>query len=129
MAYFCELDETNTVLRVIAVSNNDAPDPATEHSEPLGQAFIASLGLPGEWRQTSHNGNFRKQYAGPGYTYDPVADVFISPQPYQSWTLDANHDWQPPTPPPTEGDWYWDEGTLAWVEMAQDKPPLRRDQG
>jgi hypothetical protein len=52
--------------------------------------------------RTSFNGNIRKQYAGIGYTYDPVNDVFIAPQPYGSWTLDENFDWQPPTPMPAE---------------------------
>ena len=118
MAYFAQLDETGTVVQVIAVSNADAPDPATEHSEPLGQAFIASLGLPGEWRQTSYNGNFRKAYAGPGFTYDPDDDVFIAPQPFPSWTLDGNHDWQAPTPMPEQGGPYtWDEDTLTWVSL------------
>jgi hypothetical protein len=117
MAHFAEIDEMDFVLRVIRLDNADAPDPATAHSEPLGQAFIASLGLPGEWRQTSYHGNFRKQYAGIGYRYDADADVFIAPQPYPSWTLNASHDWQPPTPRPTEGDWYWDEDTLSWIDM------------
>ena len=118
MAYFAQLDDTGTVVQVIAVSNADAPDPATQHSEPLGQAFIASLGLPGEWRQTSYNNNFRKQYAGPGFRYDADADVFVAPQPFPSWTLDAQHDWQPPTPmPETEGMWVWGEATLSWVGM------------
>lgn len=119
MAYFAQIDEDGTVLQVISISNADAPDPAPTHSEPLGQAFIAdTLGLPGEWRQTSYNGNFRKQYCGPGYTYDPEADVFIAPQPFPSWTLDANHDWQPPIPMPAEGGpWVWDEDSLAWVSL------------
>jgi hypothetical protein len=118
MAYFAELDDDGTVLQVIAVSNADAPDPAPEHSEPLGRAFIASLGLEGEWRQTSYNGNFRKAYAGPGFRYDADADVFIAPRPFPSWTLDANHDWQPPTPMPDEGGpHYWDEDTLSWVTL------------
>lgn len=119
MAHFAEIDEMGFVLGVIRLDNEDAPDPATTNSEPLGQAFIAdTLGLPGEWRQTSYNGNFRKQYAGPGYRYDADADVFIAPQPFPSWTLDANHDWQPPTPRPSEGGpWMWDEETLSWVEI------------
>lgn len=118
MAYFAEIDENGTVLQVISISNADAPDPAPTNSEPLGQAFIAEvLGLSGEWRQTSYHGNFRKQYAGIGWRYDAAADVFISPQPYPSWTLDANHDWQPPTPMPTEGRWYWDEPSLSWVAL------------
>lgn len=119
MAYFAQLDQHGTVLQVISISNADAPDPAPADSEPLGQGFIADvLGLPGEWRQTSYNGNFRKQYCGPGYRYDAFADVFIAPQPYPSWTLDANHDWQPPVPMPSEGGpWVWDEETLSWVEV------------
>jgi hypothetical protein len=118
MAYFAQINNNGTVLQVIAVSNADAPDPSPSNSEPLGQAFIASLGLEGEWRQTSYNGNFRKQYAGPGFAYDSDADVFIAPQPYPSWTLDAQHDWQPPTPMPAEGMWSWDEDTTSWVESA-----------
>jgi hypothetical protein len=118
VAYFAEIDNDGTVLRVISVSNADAPDPAPEHSEPLGQAFIASLGIEGEWRQTSYNGNFRKQYAPVGGRYLSDADVFIWPQPYPSWTLDANYDCQPPTPYPTDGKEYrWDEDTLSWVEV------------
>lgn len=119
MAYFAQLDDDGTVLQVISISNTDAPDPAPSQSEPLGQAFICDvLGLPGEWRQTSYNNNFRKQYAGPGFTYDADADVFIAPQPYPSWTLDANHDWQAPTPYPSDGRIYeWDEDTLSWVEV------------
>lgn len=119
MAYFAEIDDDGTVLRVISVSNADAPDPAPTHSEPLGQAFIAdTLGLPGTWVQTSWSGSIRKQYAGPGFRYDADADVFISPQPYPSWTLDGNHDWQAPEPYPTDGgNYYWDEDTLTWVEI------------
>jgi hypothetical protein len=118
MAYFAQLDDDGTVLQVIAVSNADAPDPAPTNSEPLGQAFIASLGLDGEWRQTSYHGTFRKAYAGPGWRYDAETDVFIAPQPFPSWTLDADHDWQPPTPMPEEGGPYtWDEDTLTWVSL------------
>ena len=119
MAYFAEIDDDGIVLQVIKISNDDAPDPAPYDSEPLGQAFISeTLGLPGVWRQTSYNHRFRKQYAGIGYRYDPEADVFIAPQPYPSWTMDASHDWQPPTPYPVDGAEYrWDEPTLSWVEI------------
>ena len=119
MAYFAQLDADGIVQQVISVSNADAPDPAPEHSEALGQAFIAdTLGLPGEWRQTSWSGSIRKQFAGIGFRYDPETDVFVRPQPYPSWTLDADHDWQPPTPYPSDGDMYqWDEDTLAWVAL------------
>lgn len=119
MAYFAEIDAHGTVLQVISISNNDAPDPAPSNSEPLGQAFIRDvLGLSGTYVQTSWSGRMRKQYAGIGFRYDADADVFISPQPYPSWTLDADHDWQPPTPRPSEGGpWFWDEASLSWVEV------------
>ena len=121
MAYFAQIDEDGTVLQVISVSNADAPDPAPTHSEPLGQTFIAdTLGLPGTWVQTSWSGSIRKQYAGPGYRYDADADVFIAPQPYPSWTLDASFDWQAPTPYPADAgpfEYAWDEETLSWVEI------------
>lgn len=104
-------------MRVIVISDDDAPDPAPENSEPLGKEFIASIGVEGEWIQTSYNGNFRKRYACIGSTYDRDADVFIDPQPYPSWELDANHDWQPPIPMPESGDHYWDEANLTWLPV------------
>jgi len=111
MAHFAKV-ENGTVLQVIVVSNDDAPDEAT------GKAFIASLGLVGEWVQTSYNHNIRKQYAGVNFTYDADADVFVSPQPYPSWSLDENHDWQPPTPYPSDGGFYrWNEAELEWVAI------------
>ena len=66
-------------------------------------------------KRTSYHGNIRKQYAGIGYTYDEVRDEFVAPQPYSSWTLDENNDWQPPTSKP-EGDYYWSEETETWVK-------------
>jgi len=72
-------------------------------------------------KRTSYNATtngFRKQYAGIGWTYDADADVFIAPQPYPSWTLDDNHDWQPPVPYPDDGGEYvWDETTQQWVAV------------
>lgn len=115
MAYFAELDDNNIVIRVIAVSDNDAPDPAP--SDDAGNQFLASIGLSGRWLQTSYNNNIRKQYAGIGYLYDETADVFVAPQPFPSWTLDDSHDWQAPVPRPTEGRWYWDEDSLEWIEL------------
>jgi hypothetical protein len=54
-----------------------------------------------KWVQTSYNNNFRKQYAGIGYTFDSVKNKFIAPQPFASWSLDANDDWQAPVAYPT----------------------------
>lgn len=56
---------------------------------------------------------------GIGYSYNSVNNVFIAPQPYPSWSLDENLDWQPPTSMPTEGRWYWDENTTSWVEVIE----------
>jgi hypothetical protein len=117
MAHFAQLDQNNQVTQVIVLSNATIGDeyPA---SEPVGQSFIAdTLKLDGVWKQTSYNGNFRKQYAGIGYTYNLDANVFIAPQPYPSWSLDENFDWQPPVPRPEEGFWTWDEELQAWSEF------------
>ena len=109
MAHFAKV-ENNLVTEVLVVANE------LEHR---GQDFLANhLGLGGTWIQTSYNNNFRKQFAGIGFTYDEVNDVFIAPQTYQSWSLDENFDWQPPTPMPQgeEGQWRWDEDSLSWLE-------------
>jgi len=71
MAHFA-LMENNLVNQVIVVSNSDIDNLPFPESEPVGQAFIASLGIVGEWLQTSYNGNFRGAYAGNGYTFNPA---------------------------------------------------------
>jgi len=78
MAHFARIIG-NTVVQVIVVSNDDCAGGDFPESEAAGQAFIASLGLSGEWRQTSYNANFRSKYAGIGDTYDAVNDVFVAP--------------------------------------------------
>jgi hypothetical protein len=115
MAHFAEISD-GIVTQVIVVNNADCGGGEFPDSEPVGQAFIASIGLGGEWLQTSYHANFRSAYAGIGYTYDADADVFIAPQPYPSWTLDSAHDWQPPTAMPTDGKMYeWNEDDQEWV--------------
>ena len=79
MAHFAEVTD-NIVRSVIVINNSDCAGGDYPDSEPIGQAFIASIGIEGEWLQTSYNNNFRGQYAGQGMTYDPVLDEFISPQ-------------------------------------------------
>ena len=116
MAHFAELDENNTVLRVIVVDNEDTADGEGNEVELIGIEFCQNL-LGGTWIQTSYNDNIRKQYAGIGCTYDPDADVFIDPQPFPSWSLDENHDWQSPTPYPDDGNSYvWDEASTSWKQ-------------
>jgi hypothetical protein len=81
MAHFAEIDETNTVITVIVVNNETIQNLPFPESEPVGQAFIASIGLEGRWLETSYNDNFRGVYAGVGYIYDETLDKFIAPTP------------------------------------------------
>ena len=116
MAYFAELDDNNIVKRVISIADQDTMNANGVEDEQVGATFCAAL-FGGRWVQTSYNNRIRKQYAGIGYTYDEDADVFIVPQPYPSWTLDDEHDWQPPVPAPTtEGMWGWDEEQQKWTD-------------
>jgi hypothetical protein len=78
MAHFAQV-LNNIVEDVIVIANSDCNDLPFPESEPVGQAFIASLGLDGEWLQTSYNSNFRGTYAGIGFTYDVVLDEFVAP--------------------------------------------------
>lgn len=78
MAHFAKMNG-NLVEQVIVVSNDDVDNLPFPESEPVGQAFIASLGLGGDWLETSYNNNFRGVYAGIGYTYDAVLDIFVAP--------------------------------------------------
>ena len=79
MAHFAEVDEYQIVRNVIVIDNSDCGGGDYPDSEATGLLFIHSLGLDGEWLQTSYNGNFRGQYAGQGMTYDPTLDEFVSP--------------------------------------------------
>lgn len=120
MAHFAKLDPNNFVTQVIVVSNADLIDDNGNESENLGiQVCHNIFGQDTNWVQTSYNNNFRKKYAALGDKYDATGNVFYNPcSPYPSWILDANYDWQPPTPRPDDGKLYdWDETTLAWIEV------------
>ncbi len=78
MAHFAKINN-NIVTDVIVVSNSDCGDVEFPESEPIGQAFLASLDLDGEWLQTSYNANFRGAYAGIGFTHDSALDEFVAP--------------------------------------------------
>ena len=82
MAHFAQLNAENIVTEVIVVNNEVVQDLPFPESEPIGVAFCQSLyGADTIWKQTSYNGNFRGVYAGIGYSYDPIADVFVPPSP------------------------------------------------
>lgn len=131
MGHFAQI-ENGTVTQVIVVSNHVLGEDtlAFPDTEGAGRAFISNtLGLSGEWRQTSFNGNFRKRYAGVGYYFDSERDEFVppswelvegewtAPQPYPSWVL-VDGEWKPPVPYPTDGESY------VWNEDAQEWQPL-----
>ena len=109
MAHFAQLDSNNVVTQVIVVSNDDTSDNNGTEVESIGVAFCQKLlGAETNWKQTSYNNNIRGNYAGIGYTYmTNVAtlgvgstDIFISPQPYASWTIGVGTaTWYPPTNP------------------------------
>ena len=107
MAHFAQIDENNVVVNVLVVPDDQ---------EHRGQAFLADdLGLGGTWVQTSYNNNIKNRYAMIGGTYDPVNDVFIDIKPFDSWSLDDNYNWQPPTPYPDDENLYsWNEDNQRW---------------
>jgi len=113
MAHYAQLDENNVVVSVIVVDNKDTADANGVEKEYIGAAFCERL-FGGTWKQTSYNGNIRKNYAGIGYTYQADIDAFVPPKPYPSWTLDTNAQWQAPTPMPTDGMYSWNESNQAW---------------
>jgi len=110
MAHFAHVVDT-IVTEVIVIDNQ---------YEDEGQDYINNvLGLNGTWIQTSYNNNIRANYAGIGYTYDEVNDVFYSPEPFVSWILnEETWKWEAPIPYPEDGNTYiWDEDNLEWIEF------------
>ena len=112
MAHFAELDDSNIVKQVIVVSDDNEAD---------GENWCKNF-LGGNWKQTSYNGNIRKNFASIGFTYDASKDAFIPPQPYPSWVLDESTcQWKPPVGYPTDGKTYgWVESAKSWKEIAWD---------
>lgn len=116
MAHFAQLDQNNVVIQVIVVDNKDTSDANGVEKEHIGAAFCERL-IGGTWKQTSYNGNMRKNYAGIGYTYRADIDAFVAPQPYASWILnETTAQWEAPVAMPEDGNPYmWDESSGSWV--------------
>jgi hypothetical protein len=111
MAHYAFLDEDNIVTEVITGKDEteliDGLTPEEWYGNYRGQRCV----------RTSYNNQIRKQFAGIGFTYDEVGDVFITPAPFESWSLDGNYDWQAPIDYPADGKNYsWDEANQVWVE-------------
>ena len=113
MAHYAFLDENNIVTEVIVGIDEtqliEGLDTETWYGNFRGQTC----------KRTSYNNNIRKQYAGIGFSYDAVNDVFIAPQPYPSWILDNDFNWQAPITRPQGINWYWDEQSLSWQNATE----------
>jgi hypothetical protein len=125
MAHFAELDSNNEVIQVVVISNDDVAANGGDYSSQA-ETFVANLIPHSEngvaWKQTSYNGNQRKQYAGIGFTYDAAKDKFILPKPFASWSLDSNDDWIAPVTYPSKDEIesnpvliLWDEDNQKWL--------------
>ena len=118
MAHFAKLGKGNIVLTVHVVSNDIAT------TEQAGVDFLNTLYKTRDvWKQTSYNGNIRKNYAGVGYTYDQTRDAFIPPKPFNSWILNETTClWEAPVAKPEltqeqidNNNYYiWNEETKQW---------------
>jgi hypothetical protein len=120
MGHFAKLDDNLTVTQVIVVNNETLRHLPYPESEIVGVAFCQSLfGVDTIWKQTSYNGNFRKNFAGFDYTYDTALDAFIPPKPFASWILNTETcRWEPPVSYPNDGKPYiWNEDVMNWVEI------------
>lgn len=129
MAYYAQIDSTNTVVYVFG--GRDEDDLAAGVTD--WETYYAPEGYT--VKRTSYNTRggvhytdgepsadqskaLRYNYAGIGFTYDENRDAFISPKPYASWLLDEDScTWGAPLPMPTTGLWFWDESAGAWVEV------------
>ena len=123
MAHFAKINSnTNIVLEVHVVNNEDIQNLPFPQSESIGITFLIPWNTPDTyWKQTSYNKNFRKNYGSIGYTYDEGRDAFIPPKFFPSWVLDENTcQWIAPIPKPTDNKMYkWDEVTISWVEVPE----------
>jgi hypothetical protein len=134
MAHFVELEskvdptgltsDTHLVVKRVVVVGNDietSNGPLGENDMHVdGETWCQKFFKGGTWKQTSYNNNFRKMYAGIGMVYNESKDKFIAVQPYASWTLDANDDWQAPVAYPTDKDnkgITWDEDNQRWIAV------------
>ena len=109
MAHYAQVNSDGVVVQVLVMDN----DMETNDGEQACIDWLQANIHADDWVKTSYNNNIRKQYAGIGFTYDSDKDIFIAPQPFASWSLDSNNDWQPPItyPDDTSADkmYLWDE--------------------
>ena len=115
MAHFAEINDQSIVQRVVVVANDVLLDENGVEQEALGVSFCEQL-FGGSWKQTSYNSNFRKNFAGVGFSYDAARNAFLAPRPFVSWVLDEETClWQAPAAQPSDdNDYEWDETNKNW---------------
>lgn len=111
MAHYALLDNNNIVIAVIVGIDENELIEGKEPEKWYGDFHQKKC------VRTSYNNKIRKQYAGVGFFYDENKDIFIAPQPFPSWKLDTNNDWQPPKPRPDGLDWNWLEDLGEWINV------------
>ena len=116
MASFAKIGLNNKVIEVLSVHDNELLDSNGVEQENIGIDFLTKLTGWAIWKQTSYNGNFRKNHAGIGFTYDEDRNAFIPPKPYASWLLnETTCQWEAPVAlPDTENRYNWNEETKQW---------------
>ena len=116
MAHFAKIGLNNKVINVVTVNNNELLDADGVEQEVLGCQFLQGITGWAVWKQTSYNANFRKHFAGVGYTYDESRDAFIAPKPFASWILNEETcNWEAPVAKPDEENQYkWSEENQQW---------------
>ncbi len=119
MAYFAQLDENSIVVNVVSVENYILQDENGIEQEQKGVEFLIDVLGDGLFVQTSYNDRIRGRYAGIGFRYDVENDVFICEQPYPSWVLNSNFDWESPVPRPSGENKIWNEEACLWEDIAE----------
>jgi hypothetical protein len=117
MAHFAKLDENNIVETIVVIDNSILDDGTENENEQQGIDYLKEhYGSDTNWVQCSFNNNIRKQFAGIGWSYDEVNDIFIRPQPYSSWVLNDNFEWEAPIADPNtpNEEYIWDEKNNNW---------------
>jgi len=116
MAHFSKIGLNNKVIEVLKVHNNELLDSNGVEQEVNGVDFLTKLTGWSIWKQTSYNNNFRKNFAGKGFTYDEDRDAFIPPKPFTSWVLNEETClWKAPVDYPTDDQRYtWNETNKSW---------------
>ena len=113
MAHYAQVNSDKVVVQVLVMDN----DMETNDGEAACITWLKDNVHSDDWVKTSYNNKIRKQFAGIGSIYDSVKDKFLAPQPYASWALDSNDDWQPPVAMPDDASdhklYEWDEDVYS----------------